>query len=562
LRKKILMKIMTKDYIAFDTETTDSNAHKAKLLGYSVAQENRSFFSSTAPTGSLIWESSIVAHNGKYDAIVVSKNCGFTPEIHYDTMLAYYLLHIDRPRKLETIVKDVFGVDKKDLQEVYNEATGETRKSLPSDWYLKVPEAMLAHYAEEDVRWTYKLKEYCDEKFEKNPVLKDWFFNIEMPLLNILVQSELQGVKLDVEELKRLGEIFSRKKSELGAKLRRISGCPELNLNSSKQLQEVLYKKFKLKASRKTKTGFSTDTDALKKLDHHAFPKLLLEYKELEKLLNSFVEPLLELAQEDGRIHCTFNQALTRTRRFSCSDPNLQQIPSRSKLGQLIRGCFVASEGYKFLIADYSQMEPRLLAHFSDDPLLIEWFRNGDDIYLKTSEFMSKKLGKEFTRSQAKILQLSITYGKTSYGFAQDWGCTRQEAEQILNTYFQQFKRVKDYIQEQQDECKANNGWVYSIAGLPLYVEGINSNDKWKYEEAMRQAVNYRIQASSQDILKSAIVNIYNKLNAYPLLYVHDELVFEMTDLDPALIVDEMKSAWKLAVPLEVEFKISERWVK
>jgi len=550
--------------IVIDTETTNKNPHKAKLLGVSLFEDGYPTYTPEPSRLGLQNVENTIMHNGKYDSVVLSRCLGLDVKVNYDTLLAYYLLHIDRPRKLEKIVKDVFNVDKLDLIQLYNKCTGEDRKTLPDEWWLKVPEEKLAVYAQEDVEWTHKIKQYCDKKFKSQPELKMWFDQVEMPLLNILVQSELNGVKVNVAKLKSLEEESVIQRNDLENILRWMVGKPDLNLGSSKQLQPILYKQLKLPKIKKTKTGWSCDKHTLEKLKGtHAFVNLLLDYRSLDSMLSKFLLPLQEQADKNEIIHPTFNQALTVTRRFSCKEPNLQQIPRRTKLGVTIKGTFVPKSGTVFFIGDYSQIEPRLLAHFSSDPQLMKWYKNNEDIYLHTVELMKKK-GHTIDRDKSKILVLSSIYGKTPFGLAKDFDCSVPEAEQLLKAFFDQFKNVSDYIKEQQEYCKGHNGWLKSLAGLPLFVPGINSNKTNEYEEAKRQAVNYRIQGSSQDILKKAIVNIYKRFNLAPVLMVHDEVVyeFESSTSNPEGIVETMETAFKLQVPLKVEWGISDRWEK
>lgn len=555
-----------KNELVIDTETTNKNPHKAKLLGISLSDGNKSSYYNDALFYNKENKCDFIAHNGKYDAVVLH-NVGIDIEVKWDTMLAYYLLHIDKRRKLEVMMKDIFNEDKKDLLQIYNECSGKDRKKLPDEWWLEVPEETLAIYAQEDVKGTYKLYKKLSAELKERPELEAWFYEIEMPLLNILVKSELTGVKIDVDKMYILTKKCRIRRESLLNNMRVMADDEGLNVNSSKQLQEVLFVKFKLPRSIKTKTGWSTGAKVLDKLKSKSgFVRNLLEYKKLEKLLNSFLTMLPNEVDSDSRLHATFNQALTRTRRFSCNDPNLQQIPSKGELAQELRSCFIPKEGYKFLVADYSQIELRLLAHFSKEPALISAYQNGGDVHEQTASFIANKLGTEFTRDQGKLLNFSIVYGKSAYGFSNDWGCSQKLASEILEAYFTLYPGVKRYIEEQKLIGRNARGWIKSIAGLPLFVDKVNSLNKWEYEEAGRQIVNYRIQGSSQDIMKKAIVNIYQGYNIYPLLMIHDELVYEVPDKKiyspPVAVIMEMEQAWKLDVPLEVSYKITDHWEK
>jgi len=553
-----------KTELVVDLETTGLNAFKDKVHGLGVCASDLKplyhLVNEDAPIDTGNWnENFIIAQNGKFDAKFFKTNFNIDLKIDFDTKIGYQIFHIDRSSHLETIVKDIFDVDKKGLIDVYNEATGETRKNLPDDFYKKIPKGMWAKYGKEDVYWEMKLYKYLVDKFKENPRLKKWFEEVEMPLVNILTQSELKGVKIDTTYLRYIMSKFGYTKHELEQKLKWLSDNIDINLNSSKQLQEILYKKFKLPKLKKTATGISTDHKTLEKLAvQHLFPKLLLKLREVTKLLNTFVEPLLERADKDDRIHATYNQCGTKTRRMSCSEPNLQQIPVKTDNGKLIRYVFIPGKGYKFLIADWDQQELRLLAHFSQDPVMLDIYNRQDgDIHAETM----KRLGLE--RTAAKIFNFSLVYGKTPYGLAQDFNCPVNEAEELINKWFSQFKKVKDYILSEQHKVFINKGWTESLAGLPLYCGDPNTNDKREFAHVMRNAVNYPIQASSQDILKKAMV----KIGIPFALTVHDELVYELED-DNDLnfyskdIVKIMEQAWKLSVPLKVSWKIADRWEK
>ena len=561
------MKLKT-NILVIDTETTSKNPHKAELLGVSLYNGNDCKY---IPKTILNNQSLYIAHNGKYDAIVLSKY-GTVPKIYADTMIMQYLLHIDKLKKLEECVKQHFNEDKEDLLQVYNKVTNLERKTLPDKWWMDIPQEFLAQYAKEDVKWTYNLFKQLSLDLKCEPILEKWFYKVEMPLLNILVESELKGVKVDIDYLKDLSVNFEIKKQKLEKKLKWLADNIDINLNSSKQIQEVLYKKFDLPKLKKTKTGISTDHKTLKKLAvKHLFPKLLLELREISKLLSTFVEPLIKHADSSGRIHATYNQCGTKTRRMSCSEPNLQQIPIKTEIGQQLRYAFIPEKEYKFLIADYDQIELRLLAHFSQDPVLLDIYNRQDgDIHAETMKTLKLK------RIDAKIFNFSLVYGKTPYGLAQDFDCSQQEAQDLINKWFKQFPKVKDYINNQEYNIYLNKGWTKSLAGLPLYCGNPDINNKKEYAGVMRKAVNYPIQASSQDILKTAIVNIHKRVDVVPLLIVHDELVYELHESvlngqqkmagrstsHPEIIIKEMENAWKLSVPLKVSWTIADRWEK
>lgn len=583
LKKRIVNFVMEKGiqkmtiknkYLVIDTETTGTNPHLCRLLGIAINDGGSISYGTVLPDSK---NKIIIGQNYKYDHIVLI-NAGYTPpRLSFDTMIAHYLLYINKSHKLENIVEHLFGIHKKDLVEVYNLSTGEERVNLPEDWYNKIDKQLLIKYAMEDVEYTYKIYEQLYKELNENPTLSSWFYSVEMPLSYIITEMELKGVKLDRQGLTNIKEELQTKIPVLENKLKHIAGDKELNLNSSKQLRKILYSDLKLPVLAKTDKGEpSTDKATLTQLAskcQHAFPILLSQYRDYNKILTTYTDSLLDKLDEDDRLHTTYNQALTNTRRFSSDNPNLQNIPTRSEYGKRIKACFIPEKGYKFLVADYSQLEPRILAHLSNDKWLIDRFKNGDDIYEYTKEIVLSSGFSGFNRDRSKILFLALMYGKSSYGLAQDWHCTEEEADKIIQAVYKQLSGVQEYIREVQERAFKTGGWLESLAGLPLYVGNPQSNNKWECSAVDRCAVNYPIQASSQDILKKAIVNIYSKYSYIPVLMIHDELVYEIHESEtkeykPYInsiqkdIINEMENAWKLKVPLKVEYKITDKWEK
>ncbi len=573
------------DKLVIDTETTNKNPHKADLLGVASYINNSSSYRRGKPDLELN-NKFVITHNGKYDAVVLRRSGYPRFVINFDTIVAHYLLDITSPRKLETLAKQHLNWDKVDLMDLFNRFNPKKngnpgdRTNLPEHWWEDkytekgtlshhgIPYEVLAKYAEEDVKATYLLYEIFSKQLKKYPEIEKWFYEVEMPVLNILIETELKGIAADAQEAIALRDSLEAKKKEALDMLYFLADDPSMNFNSPKQLQELLFKKLKLKPLYRTKSGWSTDGDTLEELAEtgSAFCSKLLEYREIEKLLGTYIDPIIEQVKATGRVHTVFNQTLTRTRRFSSKEPNLQNIPTRSDLGKLVRRCFKASEGHVLLDIDYSQVEPRLLAHFSDEPVLITAYKNKEDIYLRAIEIV-KQRGYELSRDRAKILVLSLIYGKTPWGLAQDWGISEQEAIAIINALMSGMPYVKQYIENQQDEAMRNNGWLKTLAGLPVYVGDVHSNSEKTRAKCLRRAVNYPIQGSSQDILKQAMVNVHKQFGIVPVLMVHDELIYEMDLSNPSNtmhfdIVKEMENAWKLKVPLVVEYKISERWEK
>lgn len=552
-----------------DSETTGVNAHKCDLLGVSTYFEGKATWSEELTIPNNV---KLIGQNIKYDLNVLRRYFTNVPDAYFDTQIAYYLLNINKSNKLENMALDLFKHKKKDLIETYCKSTGEDRKTLPDDWFLKIKQEDLINYAMADAEWTMKIYEYLSEELKKKPELEKWFYDVEMPIVNILARMETKGVKIDRDKLTNLKDTLTITRDKLNVKLKWMIGDLDFNLNSPKQLQELLFKKLKLPVGTKTATGQpSTDKDALEvivKKSGHAIPTLLLQYKEIDKILSTYTDSILNELDDENRLHTNFNQALTSTRRFSSDKPNLQNIPVRSDYGKLIRECFIPEDGHYFLIADYSQLEPRILAHLAQDPFLIDCFKNDKDIYLHTAEIVKNAGFNKFERSQAKILFLALMYGKSAWGLSHDWHCTEQEAQSIIKAVYSKLTGVEHYINQVQEQALKTGGWLKSLAGLPLYVGNPYTNNKWEYASIMRCCANYPIQSSSQDILKQAMVNIYRKCGNYPVLMVHDELVYELqniqpfVDQQPQFIVDEMEHAWELSIPLKVSSVVTDKWEK
>lgn len=590
--------------VVFDTETTSLDPTKANILGYGlkIKNDNAYYYPEKDNPGAL---GAVICHNGKYDSLVAYYNWGLEVPVVYDTMIAEYLLHIDQPKKLETIVKRRFKKRKKDLFDLWkdinpekwlNKNTGKPKKNppanLPDKWWedvhktLKSGEVKLVHrgvkpetlaeYGKDDVIYTAKIKEAQLKEFEKRPHLKKWFEEVEMPFCNMLIESEKRGVKLDIEKADKLRNKIQAQRDKLEARLLHLADNPDLNLNSPIQMQPILYDKFGWPKKRewKTKTGYKTAKEVYETMAPvHAFAKKMLQFNELDDLLIKFLNPLPEKVDKEGRIHCTYNQCGTRTRRMSSQDPNLQQIPAKTELGQEVRACFVPAEGHKFLIADYDQIEIRLAAHYSEDPRLIDAIMNAEyDVHTCTAADMYGVHPKDVTKAMraiGKLINFSIFYGKSAYGFAKDWRCSEAEAQEQIDLWFKKRPRVKEWIHEQKAYAKKTKGWVETVGGLPLFVGDVYHPDHWVQAKALRRAVNYPIQGSSQDIIKKGCVKNYFDLELVPLLLVHDEAVweihsswFEHDDCNVKQIVKNMEDAWKLKVPLKVSWKIADYWEK
>jgi len=400
------------------------------------------------------------------------------------------------------------------------------------------------------------------------------FNDIEMPLVEVLAEMELCGVKLDSEVLKELSVDVERRLAKLIGQIYDLSGT-QFNINSPKQLREVLFERLKLPVFKKSKTGPSTDEEVLRNLSSkHELPKLLLEYRQLMKLKNTYIDTLPQLVDSKGRIHASFNQTATETGRLSSSNPNLQNIPIKTDIGKNIRRAIIASDKASFLIAcDYSQVELRILAHLSKDEELIAAFKEGKDVHKITASLiygLKEDDVSEPMREVAKRVNFGIVYGQTSYGLSRDLGIPVDGAQGFIDAYFLRYPRVKEYIQKQIEKAESD-GYVTTISGRRRYIPEINNRNQGIRQFAQRQAVNTPIQGSASDLIKLAMIDIHKQLNlkklkAKMVLQVHDELVFDVSaeELDELVILvkDRMENVLKLDVPIKVDIKKGKNWLE
>ncbi|MBL7080987.1 MAG: DNA polymerase I [Candidatus Omnitrophica bacterium] len=413
---------------------------------------------------------------------------------------------------------------------------------------------------------------------EKELKLKDSFrifCDLEIRLIPVLAQMELEGIKLDLEFLKALGIEIEEKRKGLVSKIYHLAGGP-FNINSPLQLRQVLFEKLKLPVIKKKKTGASTDEEVLAVLaSQHPLPKILLEYRMLCKIKSTYIDALMELADKKTlRIHTFFNQTGTQTGRLSSSNPNLQNLPIKTELGRKIRKAFITSCEDNFLVSfDYSQVELRVLAHLSGEKVLIDAFSQGKDIHRATASLVygtEDSIVNDQMREVAKRINFGIIYGLSSFGLARELGISREEATRFIDAYFLRYPRVKDYIARQIEKAKKDN-FVTTILGRHRYLPDINHQNAAVRAFAERQAVNSSIQGSAADLIKMAMIKIYQKieertLSAKLLLQIHDELIFEIPNgqLQRAIemISYEMENALALSVPIKVVIKKGKNWLE
>ncbi|HHY29703.1 MAG TPA: DNA polymerase I, partial [Syntrophaceticus sp.] len=403
--------------------------------------------------------------------------------------------------------------------------------------------------------------------------LADLFYKMELPLSVVLAEMEIQGVKLDLTRLEEMSRRFSKQLLTLTADIYALAG-EGFNINSPRQLGQILFEKLKLPVIKRTKTGYSTDAEVLEKLAPlHEIPSKMLEYRQLTKLKSTYVDGLQSLVNtRTGKVHTTFNQTITATGRLSSTEPNLQNIPVRDELGREIRSAFIPSEpGWILMAADYSQIELRVLAHMSRDSRLIADFQHGEDIHTRTAATIFGVAQEDVTadlRRRAKGINFGIIYGITDYGLARDVGVSREEAARYIENYFLQYPGVKRFIEETIREAR-EKGYVQTLLKRRRYLPDLLSSNRNVRAFGERTAMNTPIQGSAADIIKLAMLRIHKdlqekSLKSRLLLQVHDELIFELPaeELEPlaSLVRSGMENVIELAVPLKVGIETGPNW--
>ena len=404
----------------------------------------------------------------------------------------------------------------------------------------------------------------------KNQEMLELYYNVELPLVQVLASMEFFGFKIDSEELKRLSKEYEKEISDLTSEIYEL-GEMEFNINSPKQLGDVLFEKLSLPVIKKTKTGYSTDAEVLDKLkDQHPIIEKVLRYRQIVKLKSTYIDGLLTLINpETKRVHSSFNQTIAMTGRISSTEPNLQNIPIRTDDGRRIRKAFVAEEDYILVDADYSQIELRVLAHISQDPKLMEAFKNNEDIHSKTAAevFNVEEVSPEL-RSRAKAVNFGIVYGISDYGLSRDLNIPRKEAKEYIDNYLKNYMMVKEYMVDIVEEGK-KNGYVETILHRRRYVPELTAKNFNIKSFGERIAMNTPIQGSAADIIKMAMVKVYNEIKSRNLksrliLQVHDELIIETINSEveeiKEILKDLMENSIKLDVPLTVDLETGDSW--
>lgn len=574
---------LTKQKLSFDTETTSTDAISAELVGLSFAVEPFKAFYVPVPENREeamkvleifrpVYESERIlkiGQNVKYDLEVLA-NYGIELKGEmFDTMIAHYLLQPELRHNMDYMAEVYLNYQTIHIDELIG-PRGKNQKSMRD-----VPPADVCEYASEDADITLQLYNTLDPKLKESD-LYPLFRDIEMPLVRVLAEMEMNGVLIDTDALKETSVAFTERMLELERKIYEEAG-EEFNISSPRQVGDILFEKLKIvEKAKKTKTGqYVTSEEVLQQLKNKApIVSNILAYRGLKKLLGTYVDALPKLINpRTGHIHTSFNQTVTATGRLSSSDPNLQNIPVRGEDGKDIRRCFIPEPGCLFFSADYSQIELRVMAHLSNDANMIEAFREGHDIHTATAAKIYKESLDSVTRDQrtkAKRANFGIIYGITMFGLAQNLDIERAEAKQLIDGYFATYPQVHEYM-EQSKEMARKNGYAETFLHRRRYLPDINSHNATVRNFAERNAINAPIQGSAADIIKVAMVRIYNRfkrenIRSKMILQVHDELNFsvlpEEKDLVERIVIEEMQNAYALRVPLIADCGWGKNWLE
>ena len=585
--KELVSKVRKARLVSLDTETDSPLPTRAHLVGMSFSIEpNQAYYLplcheykgaprqiSKETALSLLKEVLCnpqikkAGQNIKYDYIVLKRE-GITLEgLDQDAMVLSYLLEPNWGKhnlnKLALHYLQVQAIP-------YEEVVGKGKKEVTIDL---VPIEEVSPYACQDADLALQLSSLLWTKV-KEQQLGTLYREIELPLIEVLADMEIWGVKIDTSALKDISRELEEELENLSQKIYSASGV-EFNLNSPQQLADVLFKKLMLPPSRKTKIsrGFSTSVEVLQELaPKHPIVQYLLEYRQLIKLKSSYADSLpLLVNPETGRIHTSYNQTVTATGRLSSSDPNLQNIPVKGELGQRFRQAFIPAPGHLFLSADYSQIELRVLAHLSKDPALVQSFRQDHDIHEDTSRRVfgeESLLFKEEQRRRAKIINFSIIYGASAYSLSKELGTPTSEAQEFIDRYFEKHAKVRDFLEEKVNEAQ-KQGYSQTLFGRKRQVPELKQANKATQQAGRRIALNTPIQGTAADLMKKAMIDIWRelkkrRLKSRMILQVHDELVFEAPDRErdelEALVREKMENVFPLKVPLKVHLGWGINW--
>ena len=536
-------------------DTTIGNYHNAEILGIALYNSTLScyipFDIFKNNTSILDTDYNLSTYDYKKLIVVFNKYGIKVPNINFDTMISAYLLNYETKDDICYLANKLnIYIPSYDKKEVVTTEEAARRAILKAKFIYNT-----------------KDKLYEDMKKEDNIYL---FESIEMPLTKVLANMEIEGIRVDKKVLEEMGTEIKIKLEIITRDIYNFAG-EEFNINSPKQLGEILFDKLKLPGAKKNKNGYATDIDVLKKLTEYPIVNKILEYRVLAKLYSTYIDGIISTIREDGKIHTIYTQTLTRTGRLSSIEPNLQNIPMRSEYGRLIRKAFIPEDNSVILSSDYSQIELRVFAHLSGVNDLINAFKEGVDIHTKTAMDIFKVPMEGVTknmRRQAKAVNFGILYGISSYGLAEDIGIPVKEAKEFINKYFETYPGVKDYMDKEIDEAK-RNGYVKTIMNRKRVIEELKSSNYMVRSMGERMALNTPVQGSASDILKKAMVeinNIFEKENikSKMLLQVHDELIFNVynDEIDKVkdIVYNTMTKVFELKVPLDVDIELGNNW--
>lgn len=573
----------TKEILSLDTETTSTNTIDAELVGLSFAvKEGEAFYipisanrkeaQKTVNIFKSIYEDPKiikVGQNLKYDLEVLRNY-----DIHlegklWDTMIAHYLIQPELRHNMDYMAEIYLNYQTVHIEELIG-PKGKNQKSMrdlaPTDVY---------EYAAEDADITLKLKNKLEPELKKYDAEK-LFYEIEMPLMPVLAEMEMTGVKIDTDALAETSKQLTNRMMEIESHIYELAGG-EFNISSPKQVGEILFEKLKIvEKAKKTKTGqYVTSEEVLQQLKNkHEIVEEILEYRGLKKLIGTYIDALPKLINpRTGHIHTSFNQTVTATGRLSSSDPNLQNIPVRGEDGKEIRKAFIPEDGCLFFSADYSQIELRVMAHLSSDENMIEAFREGYDIHAATAAKIYKEKIEDVTRderSKAKRANFGIIYGITVFGLAERLDISREEAKQLIDGYFSTFPKVHEYM-EKSKEIARQQGYVTTLFGRRRYLPDINSHNGTVRGFAERNAINAPIQGTAADIIKVAMIRIFQRfknegIRSKMILQVHDELNFSVypdeKEKVEQIVMEEMQKAYPMQVPLIADSGWGKNWLE
>ena len=576
-------KFLSAKTLSLDTETTGTDAMTAELVGLSFAvEEFEAYYIPVPPEREEAQKivdifkpayenpSSLkTGQNIKYDMLVLARYGVDIKGKMFDTMVAHYVLQPELPHNMDALAEQYLGYSTIKIEELIG-PKGKKQKNMRD-----LPPGDVYEYACEDADVTLRLKNALHDELVRNDAIQ-LFEEVEMPLVRVLAAMELTGVRIDTETLRETSELFTLRMNKLEEEVFALAG-ESFNLSSPKQVGEILFDKLKIdERAKRTKTGqYVTSEEVLEKLrPRHEIVDRILNYRGLKKLTSTYVDSLPTLINPStGKIHTSFNQTVTSTGRLSSSNPNLQNIPVRGDDGKEIRKAFIPEPGCTFFSADYSQIELRIMAHLSGDKHMIEAFFEGDDIHASTAAKIYHKPIADVThdeRRKAKTANFGIIYGISVFGLAERLNVPRSEARELIDGYFATYPRVREYMDESIERAR-RQGYIETLLRRRRYLPDINSRNAIVRGYAERNAINAPIQGSAADIIKIAMVRIYNRfisenLRSTMMLQVHDELNFsvvpEEREIVEQIVIHEMENAYSLSVPLKADCGWGANWLE